>query len=213
MTKVKHETILDQSLQDVVQITAAVLQSCAFYRVPVVFPMSLVRSSILNVVVAMAVFPESEQVFWGHFANRQDVCHDECCIFPKILFGKLNDFATSDEIVGCPDISFVGCSLIGTGVVVNQLCLHKHREAVSNLAKRKSTLLCKLGCFQTAIGGERREDVLREEESVVVRRRNISRLTAKKAPNVSSTSRVHSSVRYCASSVLYTKFLKDTVIT
>jgi hypothetical protein len=37
---------------------------------------------------------------------------------------------------------------------------------MSDLAKRKSTPLCKLGCFQAAVGGQCREDVLREDESV-----------------------------------------------
>jgi len=34
---------------------------------------------------------------------------------------------------------------------------------MSDLTKRKSTFLSKLSCFQPAICGERREDVLRKE--------------------------------------------------
>jgi hypothetical protein len=53
-------------------------------------------------------------------------------------------------------------------VVVNELCLYKARETVSDLAKRKSTFLSKLGRLQPAICSERREDVLRKDWSVGV---------------------------------------------
>ena len=52
--------------------------------------------------------------------------------------------------------------------MVNELRLYQACKTMSDLAKRKSTFLSKLGRFQPAICGERREDVLRKDWSVGV---------------------------------------------
>jgi len=75
--------------------------------------MPILDLSVLGIMIAMAIRPEAVKVSHGHLAYRQDICHDKCCIVTEILFGKMNDFATPDKIVGCLEIGFVGRSLIG----------------------------------------------------------------------------------------------------
>ena len=52
--------------------------------------------------------------------------------------------------------------------MVNELRLYQACKTMSDLAKRKSAFLSKLGRFQPAICGERREDVLCKGWSVGV---------------------------------------------
>lgn len=108
------------------------------------FPMFIFALSVLGIMIAMALFPEAVKVSYGHLADRQDMCYDKCCIVSEILFGKMNDFATPNKIVGSPEISFVGCSVIGRGMVINEVCLHQDGETMSDLTKREPAFLCKL---------------------------------------------------------------------
>ena len=95
----------------------------------------------------LALSPNPVDILYCDLADRQDMCENKGSIFSEIFVGKRNNFTTPNKIIGSQKIGFVGGSLVGRGMVVDELGLYQDRETVSDLSTRKSTFSRELSCF------------------------------------------------------------------